>query len=103
MWPWIRIQIGPKSWIRNQIQCIWIHNTDDVNDSFLAHANTVVTFLCKFTTLLAALPVRYGEAARPLQLGQHNDHLPAHVHIAQVVTKSATRNRDEDPDPHFLI
>ena len=23
--PWIRIQIGPKSWI--QIQCIWIHNT----------------------------------------------------------------------------
>ena len=25
--PWIRIQIGPKSWIRIQIQCIWIHNT----------------------------------------------------------------------------
>ena len=23
----IRIQIGPKSWIRIQIQCIWIHNT----------------------------------------------------------------------------
>ena len=66
------------------------------------HAKTVI-FLCKFTTLLAALPVRYGEAARPLELGQHNDHLPAHVHIAQVVTKSATRNRDEDPDPHFLI
>ena len=26
-WIWIRIQIGPKSWIRIQIQCIWIHNT----------------------------------------------------------------------------
>ena len=25
--PWIRIQIEPKSWIRIQIQCIWIHNT----------------------------------------------------------------------------
>ena len=25
--PWIRIQIGLKSWIRIQIQCIWIHNT----------------------------------------------------------------------------
>ena len=27
--PWIQIQIqiGPKSWIRIQIQCIWIHNT----------------------------------------------------------------------------
>ena len=24
---WIQIQIGPKSWIRIQIQCIWIHNT----------------------------------------------------------------------------
>ena len=23
----IRIQIGPKFWIRVQIQCIWIHNT----------------------------------------------------------------------------
>ena len=23
---WIRIQIGPKSGIRIQIQCIWIHN-----------------------------------------------------------------------------
>ena len=22
-----RIQIGPKFWIRVQIQCIWIHNT----------------------------------------------------------------------------
>ena len=25
--PWIRIQIKPWSWIRIQIQCIWIHNT----------------------------------------------------------------------------
>ena len=23
---WIWIQIGPKSWIRIQIQCFWIHN-----------------------------------------------------------------------------
>ena len=23
---WIWIQIGPKSWIRIQIPCIWIHN-----------------------------------------------------------------------------
>ena len=27
-WILIRIQIGPKTWIRIQIQCIWIHNTE---------------------------------------------------------------------------
>ena len=26
--PWIRIQIEPKSWIRIQIQCVLIYNTD---------------------------------------------------------------------------
>ena len=31
--PWIRIQIGPKSWIRIQIQCIWIHNTAHTKSS----------------------------------------------------------------------
>ena len=30
--PWIRIQIGPRSWI--QVQCIWIHNTGPRFDLF---------------------------------------------------------------------
>ena len=29
--PWFQIQIGPKSWIRIQIKCIWIHNTAYMN------------------------------------------------------------------------
>ena len=40
--PWIQIQISPKSWIRIQIQCIWIHN-------LLASQVLVLTDILKYT------------------------------------------------------
>ena len=40
--PWIQIQIqiGPKSWIRIQIQCIWIHNTVKHNSNLNWNCNS---------------------------------------------------------------
>ena len=35
---WIRIQIGPKSWILIQIQCIWIHNHGGMSATDLCEA-----------------------------------------------------------------
>ena len=51
-WIWIRIQIGPKSWIRIQIQCIWIHKTVQ---HWIKNTGTYFNFECLPYPRLSAL------------------------------------------------